>query len=70
MANKIIALLYILSSVVITICAPLGAILVIVKACGSSALSWLGACVPVIIALAVVPIYVLTKTLIDTRSGK
>lgn len=66
----ILSLIYITSLVVIVICAPLSAIFLICKACGVCAASWLGCCVPLLIALAVMPFYVFAKIILDSKEGK
>jgi len=69
MAKKIINLTYIICLLISIICAPLSAIFIICKLCGASAMSWIACCIPVIIALATMPITVISKFLIDGREG-
>lgn len=66
----ILSLLYIVLLVAIVICVPLSAILLICKACGACAASWLGCCVPLLIALAATPFYVFAKIILDSKEGK
>lgn len=68
--TRIIGLLYIIALVVCVVCVPLSAILIICKLCAESALSWIGCCVPLIIALAFTPILIITKLLLDAREEK
>ena len=65
MLKKIISTIYIIAMLVIVFCVPLSAIFVICKLCGATPLSWLGACVPFMIALAVLPLFILSKILLD-----
>ena len=65
MLKKIISAIYVVTLLVIVVCVPLSAIFVICKLCGATPLSWLGACVPFIIALAVLPLFILSKILLD-----
>ncbi len=46
-------------------CVPISAICVICKLCAATPLSWLGACVPLLIALAAFPPFILSKILLD-----
>ena len=50
MLKKIISAIYVVTLLVIVVCVPL---------------SWLGACVPLLIALAVLPCFILSKILLD-----
>lgn len=65
MLKKIISAIYVVTLLVIVVCVPLSAIFVICKLCGATPLSWLGACVPFMIALAVLPLFILSKILLD-----
>ena len=65
MLKKIISAIYIVTLLVIVVCVPLSAIFVVCKLCGATPLSWLGACVPLLIALAVLPCFILSKILLD-----
>ena len=67
MSKVIISLLYIVLLVVIVLCLPLPAILLVCKACGACAVSWLGCCVPLLIALAAAPIFVFCKLILDVK---
>lgn len=72
MLKKIASILYLVSLVVLIFCVPLSAILLICKAVGALSASWLGACVPLIIALSVLPIFTLCKIALgnDNRGSK
>ena len=61
----IVAVLYILAVFVIVICTPISAIMLLCKACGASALSWLASCVPLMIAIAASPIVIIGKIIIE-----
>lgn len=65
MLKKIISAIYVVTLLVIVVCVPLSAIFVVCKLCGATPLSWLGACVPFLIALAVLPCFILSKILLD-----
>lgn len=65
MFNKIISATYIVTLLITIICLPMSAIMLICKLCGTTALSWIGCCVPLIIALSVLPIFIIAKILID-----
>ena len=65
MLKKILSAIYIAALLVIVVCVPLSAIFVVCKLCGATPISWLGACVPLIIALAVLPCFILSKILLD-----
>ena len=68
MLKKIINVIYILTVLICLFCVPLSAIFVIVKMCGVGGMSWLGACLPFIVSLAVSPFLLISKFLIDGRS--
>ncbi len=65
MLKKIISAIYVVTLLVIVVCVPLSAIFVVCKLCGATPLSWNGACVPLLIALAVLPCFILSKILLD-----
>ena len=65
MFNKIISATYIVTLLIMIICLPMSAIMLICKFCSATALSWIGCCVPLIIALSVLPIFIIAKILID-----
>ncbi len=65
MFNKIISATYIVTLLIMIICLPMSAIMLICKLCAATALSWIGCCVPLIIALSVLPIFIIAKILID-----
>lgn len=65
MLKKIISAIYVVTLLVIVVCVPLSAIFVVCKLCDATPLSWLGACVPLLIALAVLPCFILSKILLD-----
>ena len=65
MLKKIISAIYVVTLLVIVVCVTLSAIFVVCKLCGATPISWLGACVPLIIALAVLPCFILSKILLD-----
>lgn len=66
----ILSLLYIALLAVIVICVPLSAILLICKACDVCTASWLGCCVPLLIALAAAPLFTFAKIILDSKEGK
>ncbi len=70
MLRKIINLLYITTLLIAIICLPLSAIFVVCKLCAATSMSWFGCCLPLIITLAIAPVLIISKFLIDTRGGK
>ena len=65
MLKKILSAIYIAALLVIVVCVSISAICVICKLCAATPLSWLGACVPLLIALAAFPPFILSKILLD-----
>lgn len=63
--KKAIAAIYIIACLLCIFCVPLSAILVICKLCAVTSLSWLGCCVPLIIALSVLPFLIIAKIILD-----
>lgn len=61
---KVAAVVYMAVVLVLVFTLPLGAILCIVAACGGG-LSWLGACIPFIVALSVLPFGAVAKYIVD-----
>lgn len=69
MLKKALSAIYIVALLVIVICTPLSAIFIVCKLCDATPLSWLGACVPLMIAIAFLPPFILSKIMLDL-SGK
>ena len=65
MLKKVISAIYIVALLVIVLCTPLSAIFIGCKLCGATLLSWLGACVPLLVAIAALPFMILSKILLD-----
>ncbi|MCM1440568.1 MAG: hypothetical protein NC131_15430 [Roseburia sp.] len=65
MLKKIISAIYIAALLVIVFCTPLSAILIVCKLCGATPLTWLGVCVPLLVAIAAVPFMIISKFLLD-----
>lgn len=69
MLKRIISIIYIVALLVTVVCVPLSAIFIIVKLCGASAMSWLACCMPVIVVLAILPLLLISKFLLDQKGG-
>lgn len=69
MLKKIISAVYIAALIVCIFCAPLSAIFAVCKLCGATPLSWIACCVPLLVALAVLPFLIIAKIILDA-SGK
>lgn len=65
MLKKVICAVFLIALFVCVFCFPLSAILIICKLTGAGALSWIGACIPAIIALSVLPFLIIAKFLLD-----
>ena len=65
MLKKVISAIYIAALLVIVVCTPLSAIFIVCKLCAATPLSWLGACVPLLVAIAALPFMILSKILLD-----
>lgn len=65
MLKKIISAIYVIAMLVIVFCVPLSAIFAVCKLCGALPFSWLGACVPLLVAIAAVPPFIVSKFLLD-----
>ena len=68
--QKVISVLYIASLLICVVCVPMSAIMIIYKLCVTTTLSWLGCCVPLMVAFAATPLLIITKLLLDLREGK
>ncbi len=68
MLKKVISAIYIAALLVIVVCTPLSAIFIVCKLCAATPLSWLGACVPLLVAIAALPFMILSKILLDAGS--
>ena len=68
MLKKIISAIYIVTVLICVFCVPMSAILIIIKLCGVGGTTWLGVCMPFIVSLAVSPLLLISKFLIDGRS--
>lgn len=69
MLKRIISIVYIVALLATVVCVPLSAIFIIVKLCGASAMSWLACCMPVIVVLAILPLLLISKFLLDQKGG-
>lgn len=69
MLKRIISIIYIVALLVTVVCVPLSAIFIIVKLCGASAMSWLACCMPAIVVLAILPLLLISKFLLDQKGG-
>lgn len=67
MLKRICSVIYILAFFAIAICVPMSAIMLIFKACAATPLSWLDCCVPLIVAIAFLPFFVITKTVLNDK---
>ncbi len=68
MLKKVISAIYIAALLVIVVCTPLSAIFIVCKLCAATPLSWLGACVPLLVAIAALPFMILSKILLDAEN--
>ncbi len=67
MLKRICSVIYILAFFAIVICVPMSAIMLIFKACGATSLSWLGCCVPLIVAIAFLPFFAIAKAVLNDK---
>lgn len=65
MLKKALSVIYVATVLVIVLCVPMSAIMLICKAATATAISWLGACVPLLVAIAASPFMILSKILLD-----
>lgn len=63
--KKIISAIYVIGCLLCTVCTPLSAIFIICKVCAATSLSWIACCIPLLIALAVLPLLIITKAIIN-----
>lgn len=69
MAKRVISVIYIVALLITLFCTPLSAIFSIIKLCGATTMSWLACCMPVIVVLAVLPLLIIAKILLDQKEG-
>lgn len=67
MLKKVISTIYIAAFLIVVLCVPIGAIMLICKVCGATSIAWIGCCVPLIIAIATSPILIIAKQIIDSK---
>lgn len=67
MLKKIVSITYLVSVATSVINLPLSAIFLIFKLCGSSGMSWIDCCIPIIIVLCILPLLLISKFLLDTK---
>lgn len=65
MLKKIISVIFLVTCLICLVCVPMSAIMIICKLCNAAPLSWIGCCLPLIIAIAVTPLLFLSKILLD-----
>lgn len=63
--KKTIAAIFIITCLLCIFCVPLSAIFIICKLCDATSISWIGCCVPLIIALSILPFLIISKIIID-----
>jgi len=68
MLKSAINIAYLILSAVMLFCVPLSAIFLIIRVCGASAMLWINCCIPLIIAVAVSPFWVIARTLINNET--
>lgn len=64
MLKKIISAVYLVSLLVCLVGLPTSAILLILKLCAATRLSWLSCCIPLIVTLAVFPLVIVGRAII------
>lgn len=65
MLKKMISMFYLIAMLVIIFCLPTSAIMIILKLCNATTLTWIKCCTPIIIIMALMPFVIISKTLID-----
>lgn len=60
--KKVISAIYVIGCLLCTVCTPLSAIFIVCKLCAATSLSWIACCIPLLIALAVLPLLIITKS--------
>ena len=65
--RAVISIVYLATQIINIVCLPLSAIFLIFRLCGASAMSWIGCFIPVIIVLAILPITIIAKLLLDEK---
>lgn len=68
--KKIISAIYVIGCLLCTVCTPLSAIFIICKLCAATSLSWIACCIPLLIALAVLPLLIITKAIIKRAKNR
>lgn len=67
MLKKIVSVIYIVALLVVLVCVPISAIMLICKLCEATSIAWIDCCIPLIIAIAVTPMLIITKQIIDNK---
>jgi len=67
MLKKIISVVYIVAALVMLVCYPVSAIMIIIKLCADAVYSWLVACIPLIMAISATPFAVVGKNFLDEK---
>lgn len=65
MSKAILSSIFLISTLICTICLQISAIMIIFKLCAATMASWLACCIPIIITIILAPILFITKSLID-----
>lgn len=66
--RAVISIVYLATQIINIVCLPLSAIFLIFKLCDVSMMSWIGCFVPVVIVLAVMPLTIISKLIIDEKT--
>lgn len=65
--RTVISIVYLVTQINNIVCLPLSAIFLIFKLCGVSSMSWIGCLIPIVIVLAVMPLTIISKLIIDEK---
>ena len=65
MLKKVVSIIYIVAFAICVICLQIFAIMAIFKLSNATSLAWINCCVPLIIAILIAPLILITKNLID-----
>ena len=67
MLKRVVSVIYIVALLIVLVCVPISAIMLICKICAATSVEWINCCIPLIIAIAASPMLIIAKQIIDNK---
>lgn len=70
MLKRICSIIFLITALVLIGCFQLSGIMLICKVCGATSISWIGCCIPLIIAIVIFPLFGFTRVIVTDKEDK